>query len=176
MKLLSGTRECLIWYIFAADFFNCQSAFTRHLRNLYLLLNDHSSASFCGALPLAPLLKPKLGTSDSWLVLMLPMGKQDQNRYRTTSGDCDSCTILLMYLSTPDLPAMTACFNHKNTVWKIHRNIRDHAESPHPKRHVLSSMTPGLGKESIRGTSKGTRRPFKSIGENKSQRNCSYQI
>lgn len=50
-------------------------------------------------------------------------------------------------------------------------------KSPHPKRHLLSSMTPRLGKESIRGTSKATRSPPPRVfGQNKSQRNGSYQI
>lgn len=117
-------------------FFNCQSVFTRHLKNLYLL-NDHSSASILlWGHPFGSLAKTKVGaqreTSDPWLVLVLPMGNHNPNR--TASGDYHSYTILLMYLSSPDLPIMTACFNHNNTVQKIQRNITDHVESPHPKR------------------------------------------
>lgn len=112
----------------------------RHLKSLYLLLNDDSSASILlwGYPPFGSLAKTKAGaqrgTSDSWLVLVLPMGNHDPNRYRTTSGDYHSYAILLMYLSSPDPPVMTACFNHNNTVWKTQRNIRDHVESPHSKR------------------------------------------
>lgn len=141
---------------------------TKHLRNLYFLLNDHTSASsLLWGCPFGSRAKTKVGaktgTSDSWLALMLPTGKHNQSRHRTTSGDSGGYTILLRNLSTPNLLVMTAWFNPSNTVQKIHRNIRDHAASPHPKRHVLSSMTPRLGKESIRGTSKGTRSPFKTM-------------
>lgn len=46
--------------------------------------------------------------------------------------------------------------------WKQGEGTAGKKKNPRPKRYVLSSMTPGMGKKSGRDTSKGKRSPFKS--------------
>lgn len=50
-----------------------------------------------------------------------------------------------MHSSTADLLIMTACFNY-NTVWKIHRNIKDHAEKSTSQKTCSVKHDPKVGK------------------------------
>lgn len=111
---------------------------------------------------------------------MQAMGKHDQKRYRTTFRALDSLLRLsqfyqlLMYLSTPDLPAVTACSNHSNTV----RNAQKHkgpCRGAHPQK-FCQAWPQGWERRASEAPQREQGVPSRVFGENKSQRNGSCQI
>lgn len=126
------------------------------------MTTPHHPASLWGC-PFGSLAKAKVGEKNSWLMLMLAMGKHDQKGYRTTFKGLDGLLEfsqlyhLLMHLSTPDRPIMTACFNYNNTVWEIHRNIRDHTEESTSQKTCSVKHDPKIGKGEHRRHLKGNK-------------------